>query len=118
MWNQFRRRLLGTVIEELLAAGVRLDFASIRIHFDDRSVFNVPRLDNYMRFSGEVTGTLLTALEPAQLAALQNRLRQVWPELLMVLDLPIGDRLTQERDEVAVTVTGTQLRVGFDLSAD
>lgn len=118
MWNQFRRLLLGTVIEELLAAGVRLDFASIRIQFDDRSVFNVPRLDNYMRFSGSLTATLLEPLDPGKIASLQARLRGTWPELLKVLDLPIGDRLTEERGEVTVRVDGTRLQILFDLSAD
>lgn len=119
LWRQFRRLLLGSVVECLLDAGVAIDFASITIRFDDDSVFRVPRLDNYMRFSGVLTARLLGPPDPATLDRLRTGLRRLWPELLSVLELPIGDALTAERAHVDATCAdGTTLTVRFDLSAD
>lgn len=118
MWDQFRRLLLGTVIELLLDAGVRLDFATIRIEFDDRSEFRVPRLDNYMRFSGRLTGRLASDVDADTLEQLRRQLRRAWPALLEVVDIPIGDRLTEERNRVEVSETDGELVVRFDLAAD
>lgn len=118
LWAHFRRLLLGTVIEGLLESGVEVAFPSIQISFTDQSAFRVPRLDNYMRFHGELTATLLRPLEPASARALESRLKRAWPELLAVVDIPIGDRLTNDRNEVHVTVAGDRLKVSFDLEAD
>lgn len=118
MWNQFRRLLLGTVVEVLLEERVAIDFRSLRIDFHSDSEFRVPRLDNYMRFKGELVGTLT---EPAPRGA-DLRLRQAmegaWPQLLSVVDIPIGDRLTPDRNHVRVQIEETILRVHFDLVAD
>lgn len=118
LWRQFRRLLLGSVVEGLLDAGVAVDFASISIRFDDASVFRVPRLDNYMRFVGVLTATVREAPSPAALDRLRAALRTLWPELLSVLDLPIGDALTAERTHIDVTLAGDALTIRFDLSAD
>ena len=41
MWTQFRRLLLGTVIEAMLEERVAVDFNTIDINFDrSKSVFN------------------------------------------------------------------------------
>ncbi len=118
LWPLFRRLLLGTVIEALLEEQVQLDFRTLHILFSDTSVFHVPRLDNYMRFQGNVTATLSGSLDAARISRLEHRLRQAWPELVAALDMPIGDRLTNDRNEVRVGVQGDQLRVDFDLAAD
>ena len=120
LWAQLRRLLLGTVVEALLAADAAVAFSSLRIDFDDDSTFRVPRLNNYMRFKGAVQADLRSPLTQPQLDTLQVALRQAWPELLAVVDIPFGDRLTDERNTIAVTVSadGEQLRVDFDLAAD
>lgn len=118
VWNQFRRLLLGTVVELLLEEGLPLDFRSIRIDFHRESEFRVPRLDNYMRFKGEVEGRLVEPLPSGQPARLLGRLRAVWPELLAVVDLPVGDRLTEEKNQVEVRVEGDRFTLRFDLVAD
>lgn len=118
LWRQFRRLLLGSVVEGLLDAGVAVDFASIRIRFDDASVFRVPRLDNYMRFVGVLSASVREPPAPAALDRLRAALRTLWPELLSVLDLPIGDALTAERTHIEVTLSGDALTIRFDLSAD
>lgn len=125
LWSQFRRLLLGTVVEGLLAEGVAVSFGSIAVAFDEDSAFRVPRFDNsgqagtaHKRFRGRLTATLETPIDPVQLGALQARLRTIWPELLAVVDLPIGDKLTSSRHELLVDATAEQLVVRFDLEAD
>jgi hypothetical protein len=77
-WVQFRRLLLGTVIESLLASP-----------------------------------------SPGTEETLARSLRQAWLSLLGVLDLPIGDKLTSERDDVAVLFeAGDTMVLRFDLEAD
>lgn len=118
LWNQFRRLLLGTVIELLLEEGLPLDFRSIRIDFHDESEFRVPRLDNFMRFKGEVEAALTEPPPAGVEQRLSARLKKVWPELLSVVDLPVGDRLTEDRNEVVVKVEANRVSVRFDLVAD
>ncbi len=118
LWPLFRRLLLGTVIEALVEEQVQLDFRTLKIVFSDTSIFNVPRLNNYMRFQGNVTATLLSNLDSGQISRLEVRLRQAWPELVAALDLPIGDRLTNDRNDVRLRVEASHLRVDFDLVAD
>ena len=118
-WTQFRRLLLGTVVESLLEAKIAVEFASIQIAFDPASEFRVPRLDNYMRFKGSVTATVSRAPDPASTRALADHLRQVWPVLLSAVDVPVGDRLTSERNEIEVRwIEPNRLEVLFDLEAD
>ena len=119
-WIQFRRLLLGTVIEALLAEGAALEFASIAIAFDPkRSRFDVPRFNNYMRFAGQLTADLVQPLEAAASARVERGLLRAWDELLRSIELPVGDKLTNEKSEVRVTcAAGTALTVAFDLEAD
>lgn len=122
MWKQFRRLLLGTVIEYLLESGVQVRFDTISISFHQESEFRVPRLNNYMRFKGDLTAVLTEPVPRDKLQALQRRVREAWPELLKVVDIPIGDRLTPERNHVSVHIDEAggepQLHLHFDLEAD
>lgn len=119
LWRQFRRLLVGAVVEAFVEAGVEADLPTLTVRFDDESAFRVPRLDNYMRFKGQVSVRLRAPISPVARTRVLGRLRQVWPELLSVLDLPIGDALTAERAEVLLVDGGDQeLTVRFDLSAD
>ena len=121
-WQQFRRLLLGTVTEALIAARVELDFPSVRIDFDPRSRFEVPRFNNYMRFSGAFEAELSAPLPADARAHIEGALRRSWLDLLQSIDLPVGDRLTNEKADLAVTVEpgdgAGRLRVAFDLIAD
>jgi hypothetical protein len=118
MWNQFRRLLLGTVVECLLRTRVEVAFSSIWIAFDPESDFRVPRFDNYMRFKGTLTATLAAPPDGQALPALRDLLQEAWQDLLSVLDLPIGDRLTAKRTQLDVVASDDQLRIHFDLEAD
>ncbi len=118
MWDQFRRLLLGTVVEVLLEHDVEVDFKSIEITFDRESKFNVPRLNNYMRFKGSLRARAMNEVPPHTQRALSNSMRSTWPALLKVVDIPIGDRLTPERTHVQVGITESILVVAFDLEAD
>lgn len=117
-WAQFRRLLLGTVVEFITRAGVKVDVTTLAISFDPASRFEVPRLDNYMRFKGTVTGSLLGEPDDAALGRLKASLASAWPELISAIDLPIGDRLTPDRNDIAVSRSGATLTVAFDLEAD
>ncbi|MCP4806123.1 MAG: hypothetical protein GY913_06845 [Proteobacteria bacterium] len=118
MWDFFRRLLLGTVVEVLLENGVAVDFSSISIDFHDTSAFKVPRFDNYMRFHGQLTATIAGEMNDGTRRKVEQGLRTTWPELLKVVDIPVGDRLTQEKNQVRVDVVGQRLTVHFDLEAD
>lgn len=122
LWTQFRRLVLGTVVELFVAEKLPLDVATLAIRFDPESRFDVPRLNNYMRFKGEVSGSLHGLPDLAALARVEAALLRVWPELLEVVDLPIGDRLTPEKAAVRITVEAdgarSHLRLRFDLEAD
>jgi hypothetical protein len=120
-WVQFRRLLLGTMVECLAEAGLAADLATARIEFDRESEFRVPRLDNAMRFKGRFTARATSPPpEAPALEALRARLAAQWPVLVSTLDvIPLGDRLTPTRNELAVSTTPDgALRVVFDLEAD
>ena len=118
MWTQFRRLLLGTVVEIFREHGVSTDVAGLELEFHEDSEFKVPRLDNSMRFRGHVRAPVTAPPSAETVRALERQLRGVWPELLQVVKIPIGDRLDQERNEVTVHATATEIRVVFDLIAD
>lgn len=117
-WTQFRRLLLGTVIEALVADAVAVRFPTLHIAFDDRSFFRVPRLNNTMRFSGALRAELEAPLDDQRRRSVEAALHTAWRELLAAIDLPIGDRLTATRSELRVLVEGDRLTVAFDLEAD
>lgn len=118
LWDQFRRLLLGTVVEALLERGTAVDFSSIHIAFSDDSVFRVPRIDNYMRFKGELTANVTSQVKPGDDAGLRSALAQAWPSILKVVDIPIGDRLTVDKNQLDVRLDDGELHVAFDLVAD
>ena len=122
LWDQFRRMFLGTLVEVLLETGVRVEFQTIRIAFDPASEFRVPRLNNYMRFKGDLRASLQEAPAPAAVATLRHAMSRAWPDILQVVDIPIGDRLTSERNRIDVTIDQKDgediLLVEFDLIAD
>ena len=118
-WTQFRRLLLGVVVECLAEAEVDVVLRSIRIEFDRESEFRVPRFDNYMRFAGTMRAELSGPLDGAKAELLAGKLREAWHELVATLDMPIGDRLTPERSEIALErPSEKELVVRFDLEAD
>lgn len=117
LWSQLRRLLLGTVVEALLAEGVAVVFGSILVQVDPEGGHRGPRLDSYLRFRGRLVADLDHALDQVQIAAIQARLRTIWPELLSVVRLPIGDKLTSSRHELLVDATAEHLEVRFDLEA-
>ena len=118
MWVWFRRLFLGTVIEALLEAGISVDFPSLSIRFEDDSRFRVPHIDNHMRFCGVVEATLSAEASAGAVFHLEQILRGAWPALVDVVDIPVGDRLTPERNEISVETDGARLQVRFDLEAD
>lgn len=120
-WTQFRRLLLGTVLEVLLDQGAALDATTLSIAFDPRSRFQVPRFDNYMRFSGSFQADVLAPLEPAAAGRVERGLVDAWMGILKSIELPVGDKLTNTKAEVRVSLggpEGTRLTVAFDLEAD
>lgn len=123
MWSLFRRMFLGTVVEALVEEHISIDFPSLTIAFAEGSEFRVPRLDNYMRFTGSVKAVVLGGLDANSQARVDARLRAVWPEIVKLLEIPVGDRLTEERNQVKLTRTAgpdgkSWLEIGFDLVAD
>ncbi|MDP2308559.1 MAG: hypothetical protein Q8P18_21240 [Pseudomonadota bacterium] len=118
LWRQFHRLLLGAVVESLLPHAIDIDLRTLDLRFEDDSVFKVPRLDNYMRFVGVARGQLRVPLAEEVRVRLLADLLRVWPEIVSVLDIPIGDSLTVDRHHVSVTTTGDWLEIRFDLSAD
>jgi len=117
-WRQFRRLLLGGVVEGLLACEVAVEFPSIRITFGEGSEFHVPRLDNHMRFVGSVTARTTGAVTASTLRQLEQALGAAWLDLLASIELPVGDSLTSTGARVTVTVADGVLDVRFDLAAD
>jgi hypothetical protein len=118
-WDQFRRLILGTVLELLLEERVPVDFTSIEVRFDEAlSSFHVPRLNNYMRFVGGLEGRLSAPTAPELGARVRTRLLDAWPELLACVKIPIGDRLDLTRNDIQVSIVGERIVIRFDLEAD
>lgn len=106
------------MVEALVDAGLAVDLPTLRIAFDDRSEFRVPRLNNFMRFAGKVEMALLSAPDEAALAGLERALHATWPDLLAGVDIPVGDRLTSTRNQIGLRLHALRLEVSFDLEAD
>lgn len=118
-WDQFRRLLLGTVLELLLEERVPVDFGSLQVRFDEqRSAFQVPRLNNYMRFVGGLSGRLSAPVGAELGPRLRARLLRAWPDLLACVKIPIGDRLDLTKNDIQVSVSGDRFELSFDLEAD
>ena len=121
-WKQFRRLLLGTVVEVLLEQQTRLQFNTVQIAFDEQSAFKAPRFNNYMRFVGALEAELIEPLSPARQRAAEKSMQQCWMDLLKSIELPAGDKLTNEKSTVSISTLENngagRLRVTFDLEAD
>ncbi|MES2639255.1 MAG: hypothetical protein V4850_07215 [Myxococcota bacterium] len=118
LWRLFRRLLLGAVVESILPLDVDLDLHTLELRFDDESAFKMPRLDNFLRFVGTARGKLNTPMTEDVRVRLLTDLCKMWPEIVSVLDMPIGDTLTVDNHHVTVTTTDGWLEIRFDLSAD
>ncbi len=118
VWTQFRRLLLGTMVEIFQDQGISTDVTALELDFHEGSAFKVPRIDNYMRFKGHVRAPLSTPLSETAIASLERELLRVWPDLLQVVKIPIGDRLEKVKNRVRLQVTPEELRIEFDLIAD
>ena len=117
-WVQFRRLILGTVVDCLREANIDVDVPSIKVSFDDASKFQVPRLDNYMRFKGVFEANVSTAVAPASLDVFRRGVSGAWAALVKTIDIPIGDKLTPDRSDLSISTEGQSLRIQFDLEAD
>lgn len=123
LWVQFRRLFVGTLVEALGRARIRVPVDTLGVLFSDESIFAVPRLDNEMRFVGEATAMLDEAPSDKALGEFRGALSRAWPDLIAAVQLPIGDQLTVERNDIDVGVVAEgqgklRLVVRFDLEAD
>ncbi len=116
LWTQFRRLFTGTVVELLQERG--FETRKLRVDFSADSRFQVPRLDNYMRFVGVASSELERVPTASELAQLRRDLETAWPGLVACLDIPLGDRLTVDRVRVEAVLEGQTLKIRFDLVAD
>lgn len=117
-FHQFRRLLLGIVVEVVIETGIPADLSRVTLGFDGESGFRFLWIDNWMRFRGWVRMPMTGTATPEQTKAVQERFAAVWPEMLAAFAaLPLVDRLSSTRDEVTVTV-GEALEIRFDLEAD
>lgn len=115
---QFRRLLLGVVVEVLADGGVDVEVAGLRAEFSPESGFRMLWFDNWMRFRGTVRAPLRSPVGPAAAAEVRDRLGRVWPEIVGAVSvLPLADRLEIVRQEIEVTF-GEALEIRFDLEAD
>ena len=123
LWRQFRRLFLGTLVDALAQARLPARCDSLQVAFTDESVFKVPRFDNVMRFVGEASARLDSPPDADALRAFEAELAAAWPGLVGAVKIPIGDKLTVEKNEIRVAVDGrsdgsARLVVKFDLRAD
>jgi hypothetical protein len=117
-WVQFRRVILGTVIDCLREAKIDVDVPSIQLSLDESSKFQVPRLDNYMRFKGSFVAQSSAPISPAALDVFRRGISGAWASLVGIIDIPLGDRLTPDRSDVQIKLDAETLRIDFDLEAD
>lgn len=119
LFAQFRRLLLGIVVEILRDARVDAELAGLEAAFEPESAFRFTWVDNWMRFRGGVTVSLRAPVDDATRAELQSRFEAVWTEIVDATHaLPLADRLTVTRREVEVTAERGRLSLRFDLEAD
>lgn len=115
---QFRRLLLGVVVELLHDGGVDVEVSGLVAEFAPESGFRMLWFDNWMRFRGTVRAPLRTPLDELGRAALQARFEAVWPEIVAAVStIPLADRLQITRQQVEVTADD-DLWIRFDLEAD
>lgn len=118
LFVQFRRLLLGTMVEILRDSKLDIDLAGLTLGFDPESGFRFLWVDNWMRFKGFVRVPLRSPASDAEVEEVRSRFLAVWPEVLATIGtLPLADRLTSTRFEVTVAA-GEVLDIQFDLEAD
>lgn len=117
-WVQFRRLIFGTIFECLRDSKIDVDVVSAVVSFEEGSKFQVPRLDNYMRFKGSFEAKIISPIEAAKLEILKKELSKSWVSLVSAIEIPVGDKLTVERNDVEVRAQGEKLTIQFDLDAD
>jgi hypothetical protein len=115
---QFRRLLLGTMIEVLRDSSLDLDLSGLEVGFDPESGFRFLWVDNWLRFKGFVRVPLRKPATDEAIALVTQRVQGIWPEVLGTIGtLPLADRLESTRHDVVVTA-GEALEIRFDLEAD
>lgn len=117
-FRQFRRLLVGVVVEVLGASGLPVDLGRLEVGFEPDSGFRFRWVDNWMRFHGWARAPLVGEVDPAGVARVHAEFEGVWPEIVGALhELPLADRLDVTRQVVSVTA-GDALEIRFDLEAD
>lgn len=117
--RQFRRLLVGTVVDVLREEQVHADLAGLAYAFGPETGFRFRWVDNWMRFRGEVRVPLTAPVSAGDADRLRARFARVWPEILAgVGTLPLADPLQSTRDEVRVSADPAELVVAFDFEAD
>lgn len=115
---QFRRLLVGVVVEILHDERIDIDLTGLETGFEPESGFRFLWFDNWMRFRGWVRAPLRAEPDAGTLGRLQQRFEAVWPEIVGALGaMPLADRLDITRQEVSVSAAGA-LEIRFDLEAD
>ncbi len=115
---QFRRLLLGTMLEILRDSALDIDLQGLTLGFEPESGFRFLWVDNWMRFKGFVHVPLRKPASEAEVEAVRVRMHAIWPEVLATVGtLPLADHLDSTRHELTVTA-GEALDIRFDLEAD
>lgn len=115
---QFRRLLLGVVVEVVIETGIAADLSGVTLAFEPESGFRFLWVDNWMRFRGWVRVPMHGPADPAMVHAVEERFAAVWPQIVGAFAaMPLVDRLAITRQGVIVTV-GEVLEIRFDLEAD
>ena len=115
---QFRRMLLGTMLEILRDSKLDIDLSGLTLGFEPESGFRFLWVDNWLRFKGFVRVPLRKPASDVEVEDLRVRMLAIWPEVLATIGtLPLADRLECTKHEVTVTA-GEALDVRFDLEAD
>lgn len=116
LWVQFRRFLLGTVVEVFAAHDLHLDVAGLQLDFDRQaSRFHYPALNSELCFIGSVHAPLLQHVQDTE--ALERAAKGIWPEIVRLVRLPVFGAMKVERNQVEVEEIGGSIVIRFDLEA-
>ena len=116
---QFRRLLVGIVVELLQSQHIHADISGLQATFAPESGLRFLWFDNWMRFRGQIDIPLHPSATPPDQADLSRAFHAVWPEIIAALtSLPLADRLEIARNEVLVQISAETITIQFDLEAD